>query len=611
MTAKPVEVQRDEVEKPRRVRDAVVHRVVARPLRVCHVISADLWAGAEVQVATTVAALVKRPAFRLSAVLFNEGALADELRALGVPTYVIDEQRNGPFAIVRALMRHWKDHEVDLIHTHRHSDTVISAAAAALAGVGRMVRTVHGLTEPFTGWRRLKYRAYETLERMALRARADAIIAVSEHVASSLRAQQFDPQLIFRIHNGVDLDKVKANRSRDEVRHEFGLGADRLVVGTVGRLTAVKGHERLLRAAQIIRRQNPRAAFFIVGDGPRREELVSLAVRLGIADACIFTGSRRDTYDLVAAMDIFTLPSLSEGTPMALLEAMALGVPVVATAVGGVPEIVEDGINGLLVDSGDDDALAHACLELAANQLSARSLAARARLRATEFSAERCSVALADTYALVAASPRRAGFLGKTGPWVGLAVSMMDRTDNAIRHRAERRRLRKARVRSALRLASALRKARRILVVCHGNIIRSAFAAQLLTRALPVDRRPAICSAGIEALAGRPADPRAVAEAESRGIDLGQHTACRLTPDRVATADVIFVMDVPQLLTVLERFRQARSKTFLLTTLADNIPTEIADPILGDRPVFEKCFDHITRAVGPIVRVLVTGSQES
>src|SRR5437867_2914963 len=126
-------------------------------MRVCHVMSADLWAGAEVQVATTLSYLVERSDVDAIAVLLNEGRLAEELRQLGVEVAVVDEHLHSSLAILRFLVRFLRKRQVDIVHTHRYKDTVLGAVAAKLVGVPHVIRTVHGLREPMRGWERVKF----------------------------------------------------------------------------------------------------------------------------------------------------------------------------------------------------------------------------------------------------------------------------------------------------------------------------------------------------------------------------------------------------------------------------------------------------------------------
>ncbi|MFL6280850.1 MAG: glycosyltransferase [Vicinamibacterales bacterium] len=585
-------------------------------IRVCHFMTADLWAGAEVQLRTVASYLVERPEIRLSAVLLNEGRLASELKAMGIPVAVVDEHLHGAAAIVAFLVRFLRTHEIDILHTHRYKDTVLGTVAAKLAGVSKVVRTVHGLPEPLRGWERMRFRAYGALETMALRTFADRVIAVSEDLAQSLRTAGHRRSAVMAIHNGIDLSQVRSTRDAGDVRRELGLPADAVGFGTLGRLSAVKGQASLLRAAQRVLRQEPNARFLLVGDGPLYHDLVTTAIRLGIDHACVFAGARHDTPDLLAAMDVFVLPSLHEGIPMALLEAMALGKPVVATAVGGVPEIVSHRANGLLVAGRDDRALADSCLELARTPGLRVALGSAARRTIAEnFSHEIGGQALVDAYlSLVDAdgpdarvdarnvsSPRLAWELTR-----GLFRITGRRASRLIEYRRARRDMHQVR-RNASRLRKALQSARTILVMCHGNIIRSPFAAALLTRAA-AGSGIQIHSAGLGAVEGNPSHPIAIRIAAARDVDLTRHAASPVGAESIAESDVIFVMDISQLITMQRRFPEARHKTFLLTCLASDTPLEVRDPVDGDEPIFQACFDHISNAVRPIADTLRAGA---
>ena len=375
-----------------------------RTIRVCHVMSADLWAGAEVQVATAASYLVQQADVTLTAVLFNDGPLADELKRLGVPVLVIDERRHNPLQILLALIRFLRVHPQDVVHTHRNKDNVLGAVAAKLVGVPCVIRTVHGRAEPMRGWQRAKYRAYEVLDGIVLRRVADRIIAVSRSVAETLEGAGCARPSIVQIANGIQVGRLRRGRAPELVRQELGISPGVPVIGTVGRLSPVKGHIHFLRAARLVLEREPAARFVVVGDGPLRGQLVAEAERLRIERACVFTGSRTDVQDLLGALDIFVLPSLDEGIPMALLEAMALGKPAVASAVGGVPEILTDRATGLLVAPGNEGVLAEACLVLLRDAALAHTVRTRAMsLVEQRFSHERNGRAIAGVYREVTA----------------------------------------------------------------------------------------------------------------------------------------------------------------------------------------------------------------
>jgi protein-tyrosine-phosphatase len=155
-------------------------------------------------------------------------------------------------------------------------------------------------------------------------------------------------------------------------------------------------------------------------------------------------------------------------------------------------------------------------------------------------------------------------------------------------------------------LVTTLRSAARVLIVCHGNIIRSPFAAALVARYVANGGAVSISSAGLAAVPGKPPHPTALQLAAARGVDLSAHAASRLDANVVAESDAIFVMDVPQLLLMRQRFPEARAKTFLLACLASDTPLEIRDPYGGDEARFQACFAHISSAVQPLVHAIAS-----
>jgi protein-tyrosine phosphatase len=163
--------------------------------------------------------------------------------------------------------------------------------------------------------------------------------------------------------------------------------------------------------------------------------------------------------------------------------------------------------------------------------------------------------------------------------------------------------------RNPVALKDVLRTAKTILIVCLGNIIRSPFAASVIAQALGEQAPVSIASAGLEATPGRSPHPTALLIAAARRVDLSAHAASPVDLGMVSKSDVIFVMDIPQLAVMRRRFPEARAKTFLLSCLAPETPLEIRDPFDGDESVFQACFDHISRAVRPVVRLLSDTAQ--
>lgn len=337
-----------------------------KPLRVCHLASGDLWAGAEAQIAALLEALRLYTDLELSAVVLNRGRLAEELERIGVPITVLDESRRGFFNILWSLRSHLGQYRPDMLHSHRYKEHVLGACAAMLSYHPAVVQTFHGLEERLHGWADFKMAVYSNLTTICGRRAAKGFVGVSGEIADVLR-RRFPHGDVRCIKNGIDLTRATSRVAPSEMRARLGLPAEASVIGAIGRLTPVKGIEFLLKAfTQAKKRSAPRIwKLIVVGDGPLKPSLEALASELGVASDTCFLGARTDVFDVMAALDVLTLPSLHEGVPVVLLEAMALGVPIVASQVGGVPEILADYKEARLVPSQSPDLLADAIVELA------------------------------------------------------------------------------------------------------------------------------------------------------------------------------------------------------------------------------------------------------
>jgi glycosyltransferase involved in cell wall biosynthesis len=368
-----------------------------KAISICHVAVGDLWAGAEVQLKVLLSKLVRKPELNLWVILFNEGRLEKEIDALGVPVRVFPENRWGSGKIFFELVREFKKSNIRIIHTHKYKDTILAAPAAKLCGIPYVVRTVHGLSEPFEGLQAFKMNCYEAIERTVHRYSVDSIIGVSSQIERKYKAEG-EVSRVTCIRNGIDLEGKSVQTDRWRTRKDLGIDSETCLIGTVGRLTPVKGIAYLFQAARILLRQGANVKVLVVGDGNIRLDLMTQTHDLGITPNVEFLGHREDTDALLLALDIFVLPSLSEGIPMALLEAMAACRAVVASRVGGIPEIVDDGIEGFLVEPMDVDSLAERCRLLIESPDVAKKMGEQGRKRVErDFSA----TAMADRVALV------------------------------------------------------------------------------------------------------------------------------------------------------------------------------------------------------------------
>jgi L-malate glycosyltransferase len=340
-------------------------------IRLTHLIVDLQIGGAENGVVNVVNRLDER-LFNTSVYVFKTGcALESRLRKDVRLVHVPKREGNDPMAVVRLalLLRRDRPH---IVHTHTWSTLVEGVLAAKIAGVPIIVHGEHGTL-------RKQWRAQIYTQRIFWGC-ADIVLAVSESLKQRLvKEVGFPAERIIPIQNGVDTDRFRPNGERAAQRKALGWPASGFIVGSVGRLVPVKNHVTLLRAAARVASQVPQLTLALVGDGPLDGELKTLADQLGIADRVSFLGYRDDVPNLLNAMDILVLPSLREGMPNAVLEAMACGLPVIASNVGGASEILRDGENGLLICPTDVEQLSHHLYQLALSPERCRAMGAAGR----------------------------------------------------------------------------------------------------------------------------------------------------------------------------------------------------------------------------------------
>lgn len=333
------------------------------PRRVLHVISTLLPGGTELAVLRLIRSLDRERYEFHVAWLRDEPLLKPEFEAAGARvTGVGLRAKVDPRALWR-LARTVRRERIDLVHTHMDLADWYGAAAARLGGARALVSTKHNADE-FRTRRTWKRPPFLVLERLAYAA-ADAVIVVSEGLGAFLRRVEHLPSgKMIVLPNAVDPGIAAAAPSRDRARALLGLQGFDPIVGTVGRLAPQKGQIDLVRAMPEVLRAFPGAACVLAGDGPIRGELEREASRLGVGERVVFLGFRSDVPAVLRGLDLFVLPSRWEGMPLALLEAMALGLPVVAARAVGTSEVVRDGENGVLVEPGDVAGLAAAIVGL-------------------------------------------------------------------------------------------------------------------------------------------------------------------------------------------------------------------------------------------------------
>ena len=319
-------------------------------ISVVHVASGDLWAGAEVQLHALVGGLRTLPEVSTHVVVLNDRELAARLRAADVATTVLDEGRLNTLELIGALRRVLAQVRADIVHTHRTKENVVGAVAALTSGIPSL-RTSHGAPEHV---KKVFSRAQMgvRLDAMLARRVQKKVVAVSRDLAGLL-SRQFGADRVVCIPNGIDPLAVRSAAGAGTGR--IALKGERRV-GFVGRLVKVKRVDLLLQAARICEQWAPGAArFYIIGDGPLNAELQAQARALGLDSVCEFLGFQANCLSIMAQLDTLVFTSDHEGLPMAALEALALGVPLVAHAVGGLPDLIDSPERGCLVEEQDPE----------------------------------------------------------------------------------------------------------------------------------------------------------------------------------------------------------------------------------------------------------------
>jgi glycosyltransferase involved in cell wall biosynthesis len=302
----------------------------------------------------------------------------------------------GALLRLRGIFQEWKP---DVVHTHTAKAGALGRVAARWARVPGVVHTFHGhvLSGYFPPLIETGFRWIERTLALA----TDQIITLSPSLKRDLVAMRIAPaEKISIIPLGMDLELLAACRARrKELRAEIGAAEDEPLIGIVGRLVPIKDHAMFLAAVAGMVHSGNRARFLVVGDGPLRDSLIAQATAAGIADRVHFLGWRQDMAQVYAALDILALSSLNEGTPVTILEAMAAGVPVVATAVGGVPDVVREGETGWLVPARDPQAMVNAWKQVFLNPgLTSRMIETARQEVHARYSRTRMIESLSDLY---------------------------------------------------------------------------------------------------------------------------------------------------------------------------------------------------------------------
>lgn len=335
-------------------------------MRILHTEWSDGLGGQEKRVLAEAAGLTEKGHY-IALACRNHARIKNEAIKLGIDIHIFPFRKSYDLSSIIKLTGLLKDKKFDIVNTHSGVDSWIGGIAAKLAKVPALVRTRH-LNLP------LRRNPLNFIHYLP-----DVYITCGENMRNNLVMNcGFPERKVISIPTGVGLNFLEVNRNR-EAKKKYGLDTGSKVITNVGILRSVKGHEVTLNAVKKVIEAVPQARFLIVGNGPRSEELKKLVNVLNISKYVKFTGFVQDIPEIYSFTDVAILSSWSEGLPQSLLQAMAAGVPVVATKVGGVPEVVIHRKTGLLVEPGDHEALGKGVVQLLNNHDYSLHLAEKAK----------------------------------------------------------------------------------------------------------------------------------------------------------------------------------------------------------------------------------------
>jgi glycosyltransferase involved in cell wall biosynthesis len=346
-----------------------------RPMNITHVVE-NLNRGGLERMVLELVKLQHQQGHRCQVVcLFERGTHAHELDELGIPVHTCDKRRGLDLRALARARRMVRSHATDVLHTHNAVAHYQAVLATCGLGVRRVINTRHGMGSNRRAGRR------EWLYRRAL-ARTDAVVTVCEAACRDAVRRGIVPAAMAKVvPNGIQVESFQpaTAAARERLLQMLQLPVQTRVIGSVGRLNWAKDQAGLIRAFRQVHKQRSDTVLVLVGDGELRAELQQCAINEGVAADVRFLGDRNDVHELLQGFDLFVLSSLSEGYSMALLEACAVALPIVATTVGGNGEIVHDGSSGRLVPPGDPAALTNAMLDLLRHPERALALGRAAR----------------------------------------------------------------------------------------------------------------------------------------------------------------------------------------------------------------------------------------
>ena len=299
-----------------------------------------------------------RDKFDINVISLRDGILKKEIEDVGISLEILTKSKTWDIGFLFKLIRKIKAINPDIVHCRNGMRAIMYGGIAAKLCRKPLITSIHGRTH----YLKLNFRTKIWLWVIRL---SDMVITVSESIKEEMfKLAKIDKNKIKVIYNGIEIGEVKIGKNR---REEFGLSKDDFVIGTVGSLRKIKGHKYLIEAMSLILKNIPNAKLVLIGEGEEELNLKRLSFDLNLNGRIKFLGYREDAKELMEIFDIFVLPSISEGFPNVLLEAVVNRKPIVATRVGGVEEIIKDRYSALLVEKENAEKIAHRIIELKDN----------------------------------------------------------------------------------------------------------------------------------------------------------------------------------------------------------------------------------------------------
>lgn len=315
-----------------------------------HTESSKGWGGQEIRILLESVGL-KNKGVKVIALCQPDSVLARKISKEGIEVRVCRMEKNYDVFAVRSILNLLKTEKIDIINTHSGKDSFLAGIAGRLSSIKPVIVRTRHLALPITS--KLTYSLLP-----------HKIVTTSEYVRQYLISQNIPQEKIIAAPTGVDMRIFDVDAAKNVLKKELNIGNDANVIGTIAILRFKKGHHVLLDAVSEVLKVFPKTVFVFAGDGPQEENIKKKMQELNLTNNVFLLGLRHDIPDILKSLDIFVLPTLQESLPQSVMQAMAMGRPVIATTVGGLPEVVEDGISGILVEPENPHALSEAVISL-------------------------------------------------------------------------------------------------------------------------------------------------------------------------------------------------------------------------------------------------------